>query len=257
MGRSRRLGGLTAPGIGRRLFSVSSVESPTPIPAPAPSGALKGETTIVEPDRAGRAIARRSAEIRATIPDLELSIDVDAAPLLDAARRHGCSTTAVLVAACAGALRQVPRANGAYRDGHYELYSRVNVAVLIQTDDGQTTATLLDADEKSLGELDDELARVTERARRGELTPPEQAGATFTVADLGPSGIHRGAALVIAPQAAALTAGAIHAQAVIRDGAVVAGHELALTLACDHRILFGAQAARFLAAVAQRLTSPP
>jgi pyruvate dehydrogenase E2 component (dihydrolipoamide acetyltransferase) len=233
------------------------VESPTPIPAAAPGLALKGETTVVEPDRAARAIARRSAEIRATVPDLELSVDVDAAPLLDAARRHGCSTTAVLIATCAWALRQVPRANGAYRDGHYELYSRVNVAVLIETDDGQTPATLLDADDKPLGQLDDELGRLTERARRGELTPPEQAGATFTVSDLGPSGIHRGGALVIAPQAAALTAGAIHAQPVVRDGAVVAGHELALTLACDHRILFGAQAARFLAAIGQRLTSPP
>jgi pyruvate dehydrogenase E2 component (dihydrolipoamide acetyltransferase) len=257
VGGRRRRGGLTAPRGWRRLFSVSNVESSTPIPATAPGQALKGETTVVEPDRAARAIARRSAEIRATVPDLELSVDVDAAPLLDAARRHGCSTSAVLVAACGAALRQVPRANGAYRDGHYELYSRVNVAVLIQTDDAQTTATLLDADEKPVGRLDDELARLTERARRGELTPPEQAGATFTVSDLGPSGIHRGGALVIPPQAAALTAGAIRARPVVRDGAVVAGHELALTLACDHRILFGAQAARFLAAIVQRLTSPP
>ena len=232
------------------------MEPHTPIPAPAPGAAPKGETTVVEPDRAARAIARRSAEIRATIPDLELAIDVDAAPLLDATRRHGCSTTAVLVSACAGALRQVPRANGAYRDGRYELYSRVNVAVLIQTDDGQTTATLLDADDKSLAQIDDELERLTGRARRGELTSPEQAGATFTLSDLGPTGIHRGGALVIPSQAAALAAGAIHARPVIRDGGVVPGHELTLTLACDHRILFGAQAARFLAAVAQRLTSP-
>ena len=177
------------------------MESPTSVPISTSRGtALKGETTVVEPDRAGRAIARRSAEIRATVPDLELSVDIDAAPLLDAARRHGCSTTAVLVGACAAALRQVPRANGAYRDGRYELYSRVNVALLIQTGDGQTTATVLDADGRSLGELDDELTRLSERARRGELTAPEQAGATFTLSDLGPLGIHRGAALVIPPR---------------------------------------------------------
>ncbi len=73
--------------------------------------ALKGETTIVEPDRAGRAIARRSAEIRATVPDLELSVDADAGPLLARVEAEGCSTTtALLIAACAGALRACPRA---------------------------------------------------------------------------------------------------------------------------------------------------
>jgi pyruvate dehydrogenase E2 component (dihydrolipoamide acetyltransferase) len=211
---------------------------------------LKGQTTVEEPDRAGRAIARRSAETRATVPDLELSVDVDAGALLESARQVGCSTTAVLVSACARALREHPRANGAYRDGRYELYSRVNVAVAIQTGDAQLAATMLDADAKSLTVLDDELGRLAERARSGELTPPEQAGATFTLFDLGQFGIHRAGALVTPPQAAALCAGAVRAVPIVRDGSVVPGHELALTLACDHRILFGAHAAGFLARIA-------
>src|ERR1019366_2305460 len=88
--------------------------------------ALKGETTVLEPTRAERAIARRNAETRATVPDLELGTEVEIDPALAAA---GASLTAVLVRACALALRDHPRANAAYRDGHYELYSRVNVAV--------------------------------------------------------------------------------------------------------------------------------
>ena len=217
----------------------------------APS--LKGETTIEEPDRAGRAIARRSAEIRATIPDLELSMQADAGPLLARSDAEGCTTTALLIAACADALRAFPRVNGAYRDGRYELYSRINVGVVIQTSDTPLTATVLDADAKPPKELDQEVARLTERARSGELTPPEQAGATFTVEDLGESGVHRAAGLVRPSQAAILTAGAIRAVPVVRDGAVVAGHELTLTLACDHRIVFGAQAAGFLQRLAERL----
>jgi pyruvate dehydrogenase E2 component (dihydrolipoamide acetyltransferase) len=213
--------------------------------------ALKGETTVEEPDRTGRAIARRSAEIRATVPDLELSVEADAGALLARAQAQGCTTTALLVAACAAALRAFPRVNGAYRDGRYELYSRVNVGVVIQTPQAPVAATVLDADTKSPAELDAEVARLAQRARAGELTPPEQAGATFTFEDLGEQGIHRAAGLVRPSQAAILTAGAPRAVPVLRDGAVVPGHQLTLTLACDHRIVFGELAAGFLRRVTE------
>jgi pyruvate dehydrogenase E2 component (dihydrolipoamide acetyltransferase) len=229
--------------------TVDTSRTPPAISVAATS--LKGETTVEEPDRSGRAIARRSAEIRATVPDLELSVDVDAGPLMQRAASHGVSTTAALISACAAALREFPRVNGAYRDGHYELYSRINVGVVIQTPDTQVSATILDADAKSPAELDDELARLTARARSGELTPPEQAGATFTFSDLGEYGIHRAAGLVIPSQAATLTAGAIRAVPVVRDGAVTPGHVLTLTLASDHRIVFGIHATGFLGRVAE------
>jgi pyruvate dehydrogenase E2 component (dihydrolipoamide acetyltransferase) len=232
----------------------STVDQPTSAPSPPVSApSLKGETTVVEPDRAARSLARRTAEIRATVPDLELSVDVDAGELTTFAQHRACSTTAVLVGACARALREFPQANAAYRDGRFELYSRVNVSVLFQTPGAQIAATVIDADTKSVAELDDELTRLRDRARSGELTSPEQAGATFTLTDLGGFGVHRAGALVTPPQAAALTAGAVRAVPVIRDGAVTPGAMLSLTLACDHRILFGAQAAEFLMRIAMLL----
>jgi pyruvate dehydrogenase E2 component (dihydrolipoamide acetyltransferase) len=215
--------------------------------------ALKGETRIEEPHRLGRSIARRTAETRATVPDLEFGLDVDAGACLELARQRGCSLTAVLLRACALALRETPRANGAYRDGRFELYSRVNVGVTIQTDDGYLTPTVLDADLKSLPQLSEELAHLRERARSGLLTPPELAGATFTLSDLGEYGVQRAGALVNPPQAAALTAGSVRAAPLVRDGIVVAGHAISLTLACDHRILFGARAAEFLGRIAELL----
>ena len=229
--------------------------APTPV-SPSSAASLKGDITIEEPSRAERAIARRSAETRATVPDLELSVDIDAGPLLERTRDQGCSTTAVLISVCAGALRQFPRVNAAYRDGRYELYSRVNVSVTMHTRDAPQAATLLDADTKSPAELDQELDRLVQRARAGELTPPEQAGATFTLSDLGPFGVHRVGALITPPQAGALTAGAIHAVARVRDGVVTPGYELALTLACDHRIVFPAYGAAFLARIAEELQTP-
>ncbi len=217
-----------------------------------PSG-LKGETSIEEPGRAQRAIARRTAETRATVPDLELETAVDMGAALALAAERGSSVTAILVRAVALALRDNPRANGAYRDGHYELHSRVNVGVVILTPDGQVTPTVLDADTKALGQLDAELEAITARARSGELTPPELAGATFTLSDLTAHGVDRWSPLITPPQAAALAAGAIRAAPAFRDGAVMASHTMTLALACDHRILFGERAARFLRDVAQRL----
>jgi pyruvate dehydrogenase E2 component (dihydrolipoamide acetyltransferase) len=231
-------------------ITVDSARSTSPA-APAP--ALKGETRIQDPGRSGQAIARRAAEARATVPDLELEMTVDAQPMIDLARTCGCSHTAVLVRACALALRDSPYANAAYRDGRYELYSRVNIAVTVVTGDGQLTPTVLDADTKSLGEISEEIERLAHRARSGELTPPEQAGATFTVSDLGALGVHRWSLPVTPPQAAALTAGAVREAAVVRDGRLVAGYERQIALACDHRILFGARAAGLLTRVAQLL----
>jgi pyruvate dehydrogenase E2 component (dihydrolipoamide acetyltransferase) len=226
-------------------------------PAPNPP-ALKGKTTTEEPDRITRAIARRAAEIRATVPDLELGRDVDADAALALARRDGVSVTAILTRACAVALREHPDANASYRDGRFERYGRVNIGVTVRTGDRtQLIASVLDADTKSVTQLSDEIDRLTERAQAGELTPPEQAGTTFTLSDMGElPGAHRWSTLVIAPQAAALTAAAPRAAAVVRDGAVQAGHLISLTLACDHRILFGARAAALLERIADLMEVP-
>jgi len=202
----------------------------------------KGEIRTEEPTRAQRAIARRAAESRATVPQLELSRNVELSNSDDLLPR--------LVLASALALREVPRANGSYRDGRFEMYSRINVGVILPTDDAATIPTVFDADTKSLGELREELADLESRARTGQLSPPELSGATFTV-----SQIAAGLAwpLVVPPQAAALGAGEPRPAPVIRDGSVVPGTALTIALACDHRILYGTHAAELLAAISLRL----
>jgi pyruvate dehydrogenase E2 component (dihydrolipoamide acetyltransferase) len=211
----------------------------------------------VEPDRIARSVARRSAEIRATVPHVELSSEVGAEAALDRARESGCSLTAVLLQGCARALAASPWANAAYRDGHFELYSRINVGVTFSAEDSLATPTVLDADRKSLAELDEELTHLRARALAGELTPPEMAGATFTFTDLGGyPAVHRYAPLVTAPHAAAVAAGAVRSVPVLRDGAVAPGSVLTLSLTCDHRILFGAHAAKFLERIVARVEDP-
>lgn len=226
----------------------------TALPA---SSMLKGDTQIQQPDRLAGAIGRRAAEIRATVPDLELGIDVDARAALALAHAGGYSLTAILVRAAATALREQPWANAAYRDGHFERYERVNVGVVVTTEDGLVIPAVLDADTKSLPELTGELARLVARARSGELTPPEQAGTTFTLSDFTALAAHRITPMITAPQAAALTAGAIRRVPVVADDdTVVAGDVMTLTLACDHRILFGERAARLLGRIAELVREP-
>jgi pyruvate dehydrogenase E2 component (dihydrolipoamide acetyltransferase) len=224
--------------------------------APSVSG-LKGETQLHEPARLPATIARRAAEIRATVPDLELDADVDASAALALARDGGHSLTAILVRAAATALRELPWANAAYRDGRFERYGRINVGFVVTTEDALVIPTVLDADAKPLAQLTDEIERLSARARDGRLTPPEQAGATFTLSDFTGLGADRVTPMIMAPQAAALTAGGIRSTPIVDGGGAVAvGHALTLALACDHRILFGSRAARLLGRIAELVRAP-
>ena len=154
--------------------------------------------------------------------------------------------TALLVRAAAIALTEFPQANGAYRDGRFELYSRVNIAVVTAAGDGLVSPTVFDADRRSQAEIDAELAELERRAGVDELTQPELAGATFTVANLGFAGRVRASAVPVPPQAGVVAAGAIRSAPVVRDGEVVPGRTMELTLVSDHRILYGELAASFL-----------
>jgi pyruvate dehydrogenase E2 component (dihydrolipoamide acetyltransferase) len=209
----------------------------------------KGEVELIEPTPAERTVGRRAAESRATVPHLELGVDVEMTAARGVARAEGVSMTAVLIRAVAIALRDHPRANAAYRDGHYELYSSVNIAVML----GKATPTLFDADTKTVTALEDELRELSARAERGELRPPDLSGATFTLADLGPAGIDHPSILITPPQAGAAAAGAIRAVAIVRDGAIVQGEIMRFVLASDLRILSGEQATTFLGRVKQLL----
>jgi pyruvate dehydrogenase E2 component (dihydrolipoamide acetyltransferase) len=168
----------------------------------------------------------------------------------------------MVVKACALALREHPRVNGSYRDGRVQLYSRVNVgvAVAVESEDpfqgGLVVPTVFDADIKSLGEIARESRQLAERVRAGTITPPELSGGTFTLSNLGMYGVRRFAAIINPPQAAIMSVGSLEARPAVRHGEIVARNTMAVDLACDHRMLYGADAARFLSRVRELLESP-
>jgi pyruvate dehydrogenase E2 component (dihydrolipoamide acetyltransferase) len=168
----------------------------------------------------------------------------------------------MVVKASALALRAHPRANSSYRDARIAVHSRVNVGVAVATegDDLQGGAlivpTVFDADRKALGEIARETRALAARVRDGTITPPELSGGTFTVSNLGMYAVRSFTAIINPPQAAILAVGAVSAAAVVRDGGISIRHVMSLTLACDHRILYGADAARFLAQICELLERP-
>lgn len=225
-------------------------------PAPTEVRSAKGETETRAPTPAQRTVARRTAEARATIPDLELSVEVAMEAALQRARAASCSLDAVLLAACARGLRTVPEANGAYRDGQFEAYSRINLGYVVAEDGLYAIPTVFDADARSLAELDEELGRLRAGARERTLAQPAFSGATFTVWNAGRLGLDRAGIVINPPQAGALAAGAVREVPVVRDGAVVPGQVMTLTLAGDHRVLYGATAAGLLGAIRAALEEP-
>jgi pyruvate dehydrogenase E2 component (dihydrolipoamide acetyltransferase) len=238
-----------------------------PREAPPPPETAKGEVEIVELNRLQQTVARRMSESKATVPHFYLQMEIDMSEAVKMRAqlkqvveegRPAPTFNDMVVKACGLALRAFPRANGAYRDGKIELYSRVNIGIAVAGQDALVVPTVFDADSKSLGEIAVESRELAGKVRDGTVTPPELSGGTFTVSNLGMYGIDNFSAVINPPQAALLAVGAVAAKPVVDDvsGSIVSRQLMGVTLACDHRILYGADGAQFLARVRDLLQQP-
>ena len=192
-----------------------------------PHGAerARGDVEVMELSGAQQAFARRVAESKATAPHVYFEHPLSDPPEL-----------ATLVAAVAQSLRDVPILNGSYRDGRAELYSRVNLAVGVETGATLAFPVIRDADGKDAEAIRGEIAALADEVRVGALAAPAFAGATFTVIDMSSSGAAAFGPVIARGQAATLGVGTER-----------------LTLACDNRIVQAGQGAAFLACVVERL----
>ena len=240
--------------------------APAPAPAAAPASAPAGADAgvIVQPlTRTQQVIARRMVDAKSTIPDFHVQTDVE----IDAAMALRAELKALdaevvpsyndfVVKACGIALRRHPRVNASYTEEGFALHRRVDVGIAVAAPDALIVPTITDADSRSLGGVAAEARRLAQRVRDGQITPTELSGATFTVSNLGMYGVTAMTPVINPPQAAILGVGAARAVPVVRDGALAERHVMTLVLACDHRILYGADAAAFLAEVRALLEQP-
>jgi pyruvate dehydrogenase E2 component (dihydrolipoyllysine-residue acetyltransferase) len=247
-----------------------------PVAPPAPAGptpgvsekpeTAKGQVEVVELTKLQQTVARRMAESKATAPHFYLQAEIDMTAAVEGRAKLKASAKEgevvptfndMVVKACALGLREFPRGNGAYRDGRIELYSRVNVGVAVAAQDALVVPTVFDADQKGLSRIAMETRALAARVRDGSITPPELSGGTFTVSNLGMYGISNFHAVINTPQAGILAVGELKPKPVVSESGEITSRQLmGVTLACDHRILYGADGAQFLARVRELLTSP-
>ena len=239
------------------------VEAASNVDAPPAAEGIKGEVRVHEASSVQSTIARRMAQAKSTMPEFTLTTEVEMdeivrlrAQLKDLGPGPAPSINDFVVKACALALRRHAKVNASYRDGAFEIYGRVNVGVAVAVPEALLVPTVFDADTKSLGQISSETQALARRAREGTLTPPELAGGTFTISNLGMFGITHFTAVLNPPQAAILAVGSLEERLVLRDGVATGSCRMSMTLTCDHRILYGADAAAFLQDVRAGLEQP-
>jgi pyruvate dehydrogenase E2 component (dihydrolipoamide acetyltransferase) len=222
------------------------------------------EPVVQELTKLQKVIARRMAEAKATVPDFQVQTDVVADELLalraNVKQLEGTSAPTLndfVLKAAALALREHPRVNASFRDDRFVLHQDVNVGFAVAVDDALVVPVVHHADRRPLTEIADETRRLAERVRSGSFTSEDVSGGTFTVSNLGMFGMTAISPIINAPQAAILGVAAARDMPQLRDdGDLVMRRLMTLTLNCDHRILYGADAARFLSRVRSLLEQP-
>ncbi len=243
------------------------------VPLPKPTFAYQGDSASSTPDvvrisQMRKAIARRLSESKFSAPHFYLTVDVDMAACMSAREQVNAAAEATgrlkvsyndfVTKACAAALRLHRGVNASWMEeqGIVEMHNQVHVAIAVAIDDGLVTPVVRNADRKGLEEIAYETRELAGRARNRQLQPDEFQGSTFTTSNLGMFGIQEFTAIINPPNACILAIGAIRDEAVVKDGAVVAGKRMKLTLSCDHRVVDGATGAEFLRTVQRHLEQP-
>lgn len=221
--------------------------------------------SVLEMDRNRRAVARSMRASASETPHVTLHRKADAETLLsvrselasDAGVGNTRITVTVLLARIvARALRVYPRINGRTEEGELRLYDRVNLGLAVALEDGLTVPVLHDADRASLPELARMVTDVSSRARQGKLKVADLVDGTFSLSNLGASGVEFFTPLINPPQMAILGIGSVSEEVRIRDGSPVAARRLHLSLSFDHAALDGATAAGFLDVVVANIEDP-
>ena len=209
-----------------------------------------------------KTIAKRLSESKFTAPHfyLTMSVDMDAAmdarQALNASGDHKISFNDLVVKAVAKGLKKHPAVNSAWLGDVIRTNYDVHVGVAVAVEDGLLVPVVRHADAKSLTQISAEVKDFAQRAKTKKLQPADWEGNTFTISNLGMFGIDQFTAIVNPPDSCILAVGGIQAVPVVKNGQVVPGHIMKLTLSCDHRVVDGATGSAFLNSVKAFLESP-
>jgi len=208
-------------------------------------------------------IARRLQESKSFIPHFYVKQVIDAEPLFalrEQLKAYNLKVTYndMIIKACALALREHPGVNSGFNSVNQTVirFKTIDISVAVTVEAGLITPIVRQADYKNLGQISIEVKQLAERARLMKLKEQEYKGGSFCVSNLGMFGITEFTAVINPPQAAILAVGGIEGQPVIKEGKIVAGKTLALTLSADHRVIDGALGAQFMKTLQKILENP-
>lgn len=210
-----------------------------------------------------KAIGRRLQESKTFIPHFYVTQEVDAEPMLHLREQFkvgGLKATIndFIVRAVALSLRQHPEVNSGYNSVTPSIirFKTIDIAIAVSLPDGLITPIVRHADYKNLGEISSEVRSLAKRAKDGKLAREEYVGGSFTISNLGMYGVRDFTAIINPPQAAILSVGGIQEKPVVKNGQVVAGKTLSVTLGADHRVMDGVASAKFLGTLQKFLENP-
>ncbi len=241
-------------------------ESKASATAPAPSSGVQGigQESFEEKktSQMRKTIARRLSESKFTAPHFYLTIEIDMEEAMETRKKLNeispvkISFNDMIVKAAAVALRQHPAVNASWQGETVRYNHHVNVGIAVAVEEGLLVPVIRFADAKSLSQISSETKELAQKAKDKKLQPSEWEGSTFSVSNLGMFGIEEFTAIINPPDACIMAIGAIVSKPIVKNGEVVPGNLMKVTLSCDHRVVDGATGAQFLATFKSLMESP-
>lgn len=247
---------------------AAKVEAPiaasTSTPSAVTNFAIAGEesTSEVKNSQMRKAIAKALSNSKFSAPHFYLNIEVDmdnamaSRKTINAIPDTKISFNDMVVKACAMALKKHPQVNTSWTDNNTLFHSHINVGVAVAVDEGLVVPVVKHTDALSLTQIGAAVRDLAGKARTKKITPAEMQGSTFTVSNLGMFGIESFTSIINQPNSAILSVGAIVQKPVVKNGEIVVGNTMKLTLACDHRTVDGAVGAQFLQTLKTYIENP-
>jgi len=227
---------------------------------PAPAGVVSFDEIPVSQMR--KVIAKRLAESLFTAPHfyLTMAIDMDACVAarakLNEVSKVKISFNDIVLKATATALKQHPKVNSSWLGDKIRINHHVNIGVAVAVDEGLLVPVVRFADTKSLSQIGAEVKDFAQKAKDKKLQPADWEGSTFTISNLGMFGIDQFTAIINPPDACILAVGGISQEPVVKNGQIVVGNVMKVTLSCDHRVVDGATGSAFLQTLKSLLEEP-
>jgi pyruvate dehydrogenase E2 component (dihydrolipoamide acetyltransferase) len=231
------------------------------------AGSVQGSANAVESfyevevSQMRKVIARRLAESKFSAPHFYLTMDIDMDNAMSARKAINdqgmkVSFNDMVVKACAMALKKHPIINASWLGDRIRYNDHVHIGVAVAVEDGLLVPVVRHANTKSFGQIGAEVKVFAEKAKSKKLQPQDWEGNTFTISNLGMFGIEEFTAIINPPDACILAVGGIKQVPVVKNGQVVPGNVMKVTLSCDHRVVDGASGAAFLNTIKSFLEQP-